>query len=139
MDKIEIRQKKLEYLVGTKFDDEEWKFYNENKLNLNSKAQARWNREWKGAEARLTELEKIDALYTPEPQKIASDLGDILRKWLVSAISDEELCKAFYISEYDRKLLFQEKMASWNSYIGSLVDECDYPLCKIKQTLNGGT
>jgi len=63
MDKIEIRQKKLEYLAGTKFDNEEWAWYNENKNNLNAKAQARWNEAWKLAEAKLSELEKIDALY----------------------------------------------------------------------------
>ena len=51
MDKIEIRQKKLEYLAGTKFDNEEWAWYNENKNNLNEKAQARWNLAWKLAEA----------------------------------------------------------------------------------------
>ena len=65
MDKIEIRQKKLEYLAGTKFDDEEWVWYNENKNSLNAKAQARWNLAWKLAEEELSEIEKIDALYEP--------------------------------------------------------------------------
>jgi hypothetical protein len=67
--KKECRYKKLEYLAGTKFDDEEWKFYTENKSNLNSKAQARWNLEWKNAEIKLSELEKIDALYQEQPKE----------------------------------------------------------------------
>ena len=63
-------------------------------------------------------------------------IADTFRKWLVSQISDEQLCKVLNISEYDRKILFQEKEATWNSYIGYLVDNCDYPLCKVRQELS---
>ncbi len=62
-------------------------------------------------------------------------LEDKLRSWLNSRISDEEFCNAFGVSAYDCRFMFQEKKTGWNSYIGSLVDECDYPCCKVRQAL----
>ena len=66
-------------------------------------------------------------------------LGDKLRAWLVSSISDGELAKEFQISDYDWNILFQDKQATFNSYCGSLIEECDYPLCKARQALKEGS
>ena len=66
----QIRAKKLKYLAGLSFDDKEWDWYSKNKNALNSKAQSVWDKAWRIAEARLVELEKIDAFYS---QPVSSD------------------------------------------------------------------
>jgi hypothetical protein len=63
-------------------------------------------------------------------------MADGVRKWLVSNISDYELCLILGISKYDWNILIQEKESTFNSYCASLVDECDNPNCKIKRILN---
>lgn len=50
-------------------------------------------------------------------------IADGVRAWLVSRISDYELCLILGISKYDWNVLIQEKQASWNSYIGSLGED----------------
>ncbi len=74
-------------------------------------------------------------LFEAERERIA----DGFRSWLVSKISDYELCQILGISKYDWNILIQEKQATWNSYVASLVDECDNPNCKVKKALIGDT
>jgi hypothetical protein len=78
-------------------------------------------------------VEKIHQATNIERERIA----DGMRSWLTSKISDYELCLILGISKYDWNILIQEKQATWNSYIGSLVDACDNPNCKVKKVLRG--
>ncbi len=77
--------------------------------------------------------EYIKKSIEAERERIANSF----RSWLNSRISDKKLCEVLGISEYDWNILYQEKQATWNSYIGSLVDDCDNPNCKVKKALRG--
>ena len=68
-------------------------------------------------------------------EKERERIADGVRAWLNCRISDYDLCLILGISKYDWNILIQEKQASWNSYIGSLVDSCDNPNCKVKKAL----
>ncbi len=83
---------------------------------------------------RVKLADQLISIFAPE-LKVKEELEDKLRSWLISDISDEELAKAFGINTSDWKQLFNEKRATFNSYCGSLIDECEYPLCRAKQLL----
>jgi hypothetical protein len=87
---------------------------------------------WSRKIAKEQELETLQS-------ECGETIGDIFRSWLTSKISDDELCHALGICKYDWDILIQEKQATWNSYVASLVDECDHKNCKVKRILNGTT
>lgn len=80
--------------------------------------------------------EVLEKVAESQAEITRQEISDKVRSWLVSKISDAELCEILGISKNDWDILYQEKQVTWDSYIGSLVDECDNPNCKVKQSLN---
>jgi hypothetical protein len=86
---------------------------------------------------RDSDLDKANTEINLAVESERKRISDGMRKWLVSRISDSELYQILGISSYDWNILMQEKQASWNSYIGSLVDDCDSPDCNVRKSLYG--